>query len=299
MTRRARYCLAAGGALAVLGSLAVAIGLREAVARPQARRLELSLREWPADQPSLTIALIADIHLGNGAMDARRLASIVDDVDSVRPDLVLIAGDFVIGHDARGAVEHAAALREPLSRLRAPLGVIAVLGNHDHWTAPAAIRSALAQAGVTVLTNRAVRRGPLAVIGVDDPFSHHDDLAAAMASWKQIGGVPILVAHSPDLVSRLGRDIPLVLTGHTHCGQIVLPWIGPPLARSPLHHWRPLYDPRYRCGVIRDAGRTVVVTAGVGSGTMPLRLGAPPDWWLIRAGPPLRSRQEPQGTKVR
>jgi predicted MPP superfamily phosphohydrolase len=215
-------------------------------------------------------------------MDAERLNAIVDSVNRTRPDLVLIAGDFVVGHDRAGAAARAAQLQQPLSRLRAPLGVIAVLGNHDHWTDPGAVQSALVRAGIIVLTNRAVRRGPLAVIGVDDAFSHHDDIAAAISSWKRIGGTPILLTHTPDVVQRLGREIPLVMAGHTHCGQVVLPWIGPPVTRSPLQHWRRLYDPRYRCGVVRDAGRIVIVTAGLGSGTSPIRIGAPPDWWLLK-----------------
>jgi predicted MPP superfamily phosphohydrolase len=278
--------LGLGGALAMLGSLLVAFGLREAIAEPEMRRLDVALPGWPADQRPLTVALLSDIHLGNRAMDARRLNAIVDEVNGARPDLVLIAGDFIVGHDREGASERAAGLEKPLSRLRAPMGVVAVLGNHDHWTAPDAVRTALAGAGVTVLANRALRRGPLAVVGVDDAFSQHDDLAAAISSWKQVGGIPILFTHSPDLVHRLGRDIPLVLAGHTHCGQVVLPGIAPLLTRSPRQQWRALYDPRYRCGVVRDAGRTVIVTAGLGSGTNPIRLGAPPDWWLIRVGSP-------------
>jgi predicted MPP superfamily phosphohydrolase len=276
-----------GAAVVVLSGLVIAVGLREAIAEPEIRRLEVALPGWPAGQRSLTVALLSDVHLGNRAMDARRLNSIVDQVNGARPDLVLIAGDFVVGQGSQVGAARAAGLQKPLSRLLAPMGVIAVLGNHDHWTAPGAVRKALADAGITVLTNRAIRRGPLAVIGVDDSFSHHEDVAAAISSWKQVGGLPILFTHSPDLAHRLGPDIPLVMAGHTHCGQVVLPWIGPLLSRSPRQHWRPLYDARYRCGVVREAGRTIVVTAGLGSGSSPIRLGAPPDWWLIQVGPSL------------
>jgi predicted MPP superfamily phosphohydrolase len=278
--------LSLGGAAALSAGVLVGVGLREAVADPEIRRVEFALPGWPADQRSLSIALLADIHLGNRAMDVRRLESIVDQVNGARPDLVLIAGDFLVGHDPEGAAERAAALQEPLSRLRAPMGVIAVLGNHDHWTAPESVTGALARAGVILLTNRAVRRGPLAIIGVDDVFSRHDDLGSALASWKGVGGIPVVLTHSPDLVHRLRADMPLVLAGHTHCGQVVVPWLGPLASRSPRQNWRPLYDTRYRCGIIRDGRRTIVVTAGLGSGTMPIRLGAPPDWWLIRVGAP-------------
>ncbi len=174
----------------------------------------------------------------------------------------------------------------PLARLRAPLGVIAVLGNHDHWTDPAAIRAALEKAGIIVLDNDAARRGPLAILGVGDAFSGHDDIARTMAAAARIGGLPVVLTHAPDLVHKLPTALPLILAGHTHCGQIVLPWIGPPIARSPFQHWKPLYDPRYRCGIVTDPGRQVIVTAGLGSGTAPIRIGAPPDWWLLTLGPP-------------
>jgi hypothetical protein len=94
----------------------------------------------------------------------------------------------------------------------------------------------------------------------------------------------LVLTHAPDVALNLPSGLPLVMAGHTHCGQVVLPWIGPLLTRAPKRQWRPLYDPRYRCGVVRDRGRVVLVTAGLGSGTSPLRLGAPPDWWLIRIG---------------
>jgi predicted MPP superfamily phosphohydrolase len=98
--------------------------------------MTLPLAGWPADTPPISVALLSDIHLGNLAMDGVRLSAIVDQVNAARPDLVLIAGDFTVGHDAVGAAERAAGLESPLSRLNARLGVVAVLGNHDHWTRP-------------------------------------------------------------------------------------------------------------------------------------------------------------------
>ena len=275
----------AGIVLALLATLVLVTGTREAGSKPIERRTTLALAGWPADTLPISVALLSDIHLGNRAMDAKRLHAIVDQVNASRPDLVLIAGDFTVGHDGAGATELAAGLEAPLSRLNARLGVIAVLGNHDHWTAPDAIRTALARTGITVLANEATRRGPVAILGVDDAFSRHDDIAATIASWKRVGGLPIVLTHTPDLVHRLRGDFPLVLAGHTHCGQVVLPGFGPLLTRGPMQQWRTLYDPRYRCGIVHDPNRVVVVTAGLGSGTSPLRLGAAPDWWLVELGP--------------
>ena len=123
------------------------------------------------------------------------------------------------------------------------------------------------------------------MVGIDDSYSGHDDVKRAAESWAAIGGVPIILTHSPDLVRKLPGGFQLVLAGHTHCGQVVLPWYGPLLTRSPRENWRPLYDARYRCGVVRDPHRVVVVTAGLGSGSSPIRLGARPDWWLLSIGP--------------
>jgi predicted MPP superfamily phosphohydrolase len=263
----------------------IAIGIHEAASLPIERHLSVDFPEWPTGAPRLRIALLSDIHFGNRAMGIERLNAIVEQVDAARPDLILIAGDFVVGHDAPGASERAAGLEAPLSRLHAPLGVIAVLGNHDHWTAPDAVRDALTRAGITVLENGAARRGPVTVVGVGDVFSGHDDLERAVASSAGMGGVPIILTHSPDLVHKLPGGFRLVVAGHTHCGQVVLPWYGPLLTRAPRENWRPLYDMRYRCGVVRDGDRVTVVTAGLGSGSSPVRLGAPPDWWLLNVGP--------------
>ncbi len=189
------------------------------------------------------------------------------------------------GYDGPGAAERAADFSMPLSRLRAPLGIIAVFGNHDHWTAPAAIRLALDKAGIAILENEAVRRGPLAIVGVGDHFSGRDDLPRALTEARRVSGVPVVLTHSPSLAPSLPAGYSLVLAGHTHCGQVVLPLVGPLLNRSPHANWRRLYEPRYRCGLVRDRGRLTVVTAGAGSGTVPVRFGAVPDWWLLTLHP--------------
>lgn len=288
MKKRSSWRRTAGWVAALLSGmlgLAVLTGLREVRADPIVRRARIDLPSWPAGARPLKVALVSDIHLGNRAMDAGRLERVVAQVNSVHPDLILLAGDFVVGRTPVGAAERAAELTLPLARLKAPLGVIAVLGNHDYWTAPGAIRSALAKAGVTVLENQAIQRGPIALLGVADAFSGHDRAARAISASRALEGPRVILTHSPDLVADLPAGVPLILAGHTHCGQIVIPLIGPLLARAPREHWKRLYNPRYRCGLVRDQDRAVIVTAGVGSGTVPIRLGAPPDWWFLELGP--------------
>ena len=284
MTRLMRGRFIWSGTLLLLASFAACIltGMKNAQSAPIIRRADVKLPQLAAETPPVRIALLSDIHLGNRGMEPDRLAKIVDQVNAAHPDLVLLAGDFVIGEDVTGAEARAKALTEPLSRLRAKQGVFAVLGNHDHWTAPEAIQAALVKAGITVLENEAERRGAFAVIGVGDRFSGHDNIARSLASARRVGGTPIVFTHSPDISPDMSSGIPLVLAGHTHCGQMVLPVVGPVIRYS---HFQHLYNPRYRCGLVRDADRLTVVTGGVGSGGLPFRLGAMPDWWLLTVRP--------------
>ncbi len=261
------------------------VGLSNAISTPIVREAKLHVEGLPKGSGPVRIALVSDIHIGDRAMTSERLTEIADQVNASRPNLILLAGDFVTGHSPEDALERAANLTRPLKRLRAPLGVIAVLGNHDYWTAPGAVREALVKAGISVLENQAVKRGPFAIIGIGDRFSGYDDLPAALLAARRIDGLPIVLTHSPDIVPELPENQHLVFAGHTHCGQVVLPWIGPLLRYSPRNHWRRLYNPRYRCGAIREGKRTTIITAGVGSGTSPVRIGAMPDWWLVTLEP--------------
>jgi hypothetical protein len=271
--------------LALVAALA-GWGLLNALADPVERVAAIGLPDWPAGVRPIRVALASDIHIGNVAMDAVRLRRVVGQIEAAKPDLILLAGDFVVGEDSSGIDARAARLTGPLSGLRAPLGTLAVLGNHDYWTSAQRVRAALTGAGVTVLDNQSVQRGPITVAGISDFVSSHDDMAATLASSRGPRGLIVVLTHSPDLAPRLPPGIPLMLAGHTHCGQVVLPLIGAVLGWSPHQGGRRLLrNPRYLCGLIRDPGRTVIVTGGVGAGTVPIRFGAPPDFWLITLGP--------------
>jgi predicted MPP superfamily phosphohydrolase len=281
MKRRGPWAIAL--AIPALITAFAVVGLVNALADPLERSGAVGLPNWPAGAAPIKVALLSDIHIGNVAMDAARLRRIVSQVEAAKPDLILLAGDYVVGHDATGIDARAVQLTGPLSGLRAPLGTLAVLGNHDYWTEAQRVRAALTSAGVTVLDNQSVRRGPIIVAGISDAFSGHDDIAATLATAQAPGPV-VALTHAPEIAPRLPPTVHLLLAGHTHCGQVVLPVIGVVPGWSPHAH-RSLHNPRYLCGVIHDPGRTVIVTGGVGSGTLPLRIGAPPDFWLITLGP--------------
>lgn len=265
----------------ITGFLLVALGLAawglgEARSDPVVRRARVRLPGWPAGAAPMRVALVSDLHLGDLATDAARLDRVADRVTALRPDLVLVAGDFVAGLEPGSSARAAPALTAALRRLRAPMGVVAVPGNHDHITGLEPVARAAARAGVAMLRNGAVRRGPLVVGGLDDPVTGHARLAETLAAMRRLGGVPVLLSHSPDPAADVARG--LVLAGHTHCGQVVPPLLGAPVSVS-------RYGERYRCGMRREGARLVVTTAGTGTSDVPVRWGARPDVWVLELGP--------------
>lgn len=282
-----RFAVRTAALLALVLVALVWWGLREAASEPLRRETGLTLAGISPERAPYRVALLSDIHLGNRAMPAERLDRIVTAVNAAQPDLIVIVGDFVNGYDGH-LDSDPRVLTTALARLRAPDGVVATLGNHDHWTAPEQVRSALESAGITVLANQPLQRGPLMLLGLDDARSGHAEVAATLAAVPQGSQLPLVaMTHSSDLVSKLPATVPLLLAGHTHCGQVVFPVIGS-LAQiiGRIRDGQPFFIERYMCGIVRDPGRTVVTTGGLGSGTLPLRIGAPPDWWLLSLSAP-------------
>lgn len=273
---RKTFIVSAVVAIAVLAFCGIMF--RFAEARPVQRTVTVELSGLASNTPPLKVVLLADLHVAKYGDSPERLRETVARVAALRPDLVLIAGDFLADTILKPVPMRPNVA--PLAGLKARLGVFAVLGNHDYdyRDDPDRLTFWLSRVGVRVLDNKAFRAGPLAVVGIGDAFSGHARLARALRSAKQAGGAPVVFTHSPDIVPDLPANVELAMAGHTHCGQVVLPLIGPLDTRS-------RYGERYVCGVIREGARTTVVTAGLGVSRFPLRLGAPPDFWLITLVP--------------
>ncbi len=264
--------------LVVLGLSLTGYAYWSAVRDPIQRDTQIAVEGWPEGAAALRIVLISDIHVAGPDMPPERLARIVTRLNALEPDLVLIAGDFVSDKALSTHRYTAAEAVAPLAGLAAEHGVFAVLGNHDHWRDAPAFRAALPDAGVVLLDNEAVVAGPVVLVGIGDDFTGHADVAAAMTTASEISGPVVVLSHSPDIVPDLPNLVAVVAAGHTHCGQISLPIIGRLATAS-------RYGERFACGQIDDNGQAVVVTAGLGTSILPIRLGVPPDFWVIELGP--------------
>jgi len=265
--------------LALLALLAATLGIgakawHDTMAAPIVRSGVIALPGFPANTDPVRAVLISDLHISGPDMPPERLTKIVGQVNILKPDIVLIAGDLV--SDKRTAMRHYSTVGSvaPLGALRAPLGVFAVPGNHDHWRDVAEVTQELEKLGVVVLANRAVRAGPLAIGGLDDDFTGHARPNEVLVAMQMLGGGQVILSHSPDPFAGLPDGTRLMLAGHTHCGQIGYPWGGSPATMS-------RYGERYACGLVRERGNTLIVSAGLGTSVLPFRLFTRPDIWMV------------------
>ena len=246
---------------------------------PVVERLVIETDQMPAGSQPITIALVADIHMAGPDMPPERVERIVAQVNALGADIIAVAGDLVSEKRSGTKIYSAQDVIAPLGGLRASSGVVLVPGNHDHWFGwPDLSRELERFPHITVLQNEAMQFGPIALGGVDDDFTSHDDVPGTLAAMDELSGPRVILTHSPDIFPALPDDIVLMMAGHTHCGQIAYPWGG-----SPVHMSQ--YGEAFACGVVEEGGKTLVTSGGLGTSVLPLRLFTHPELWLIELRP--------------
>lgn len=266
-------------------------------AGPLVTRYAPVIPAWPVGQ-GLRIVALADFHICAPWMNVRRLQAICDQARALDPDIIVLLGDFLDGPKFSRPLAVADWARS-LQTLSAPLGVHAILGNHDYDgtsrqgadAAALEVEQALVGAGIAVYINRAVRiaqggRG-FWLAGLGDQYAFQpsgrrlalghglDDLAGTLAQVTSDEPI-LLLAHEPDIFPEVPARVALTLSGHTHGGQIRL------LGYAPVVPSR--FRQRYLYGHIVEAGRHLIVSAGLGFSGWPIRVGAPAEIVLIELG---------------
>lgn len=243
--------------------------------------IDLTLPRLAPEFNGYRLAQISDFHLGTW-LDRQRLAKAVERVNRQRPDLVAITGDFVTFAPEQFAPELAA----ELSRLQAPDGVVAVLGNHDHWTNASVLRRMFTQANILELRNRVYtlqrQRASLHLAGLDDVLNHRHRLQHVLTQLPGQGAA-LLLAHEPDYADQVAASgrFDLQLSGHTHGGQVRLPGIGAPILPQLGH--------KYPAGLYQVQNMHLYTNRGLGTAELPLRFNCPAEITLLT----LHARQDP------
>ena len=293
MTRRGFFQWLGGLAAVTTGAGGYAFGI-EPMLRLVIERHQVSLPNWPP-RPPLRIVAFADPHVGDPFMSLDRLSGLVESANALHPDLTVLLGDYVATHPMVQGHPPDAEIAQILAGLQAPLGRYAVMGNHDWWfdhDVRTRLRSgavvermrfhdAFEQQGIPVLENQALRLmwgdRPFWLLGLGDqwavrPGQGVDDLPGTLAQLDD-DAPAILLAHEPDIFPKVPSRVGLTLSGHTHAGQIRLMGWAPFIPSQ--------YGGRYLHGLIHEAGRSLVVSAGLGCSVLPMRIGAPPELTVI------------------
>jgi predicted MPP superfamily phosphohydrolase len=233
----------------------------------------IALHPWQADHDGLIFAVLSDLHVGAPHRSLASLKETVAAANAERPDLIVILGDLVIQGVVGGRFVEPEPIAAELSVLHAPLGVIAILGNHDWWYDGARVRRALEANGIPVLENQNMRltyRGQsFWICGLADLWTRGNRLTQTLAEIPD-GDPVVVLMHNPDLFPEMPARVSLTLAGHTHGGQVNLPLIGRPVVPSK-------FGQRYAYGLVEEGGRMLFVTGGIGTSIIPVRFRVPPE----------------------
>lgn len=314
LTRRAFLRAAIPGAAISALTTGYAVGLEPF--RLHVQRYSLSIDGWAGG--ILSIAALSDIHACRPWMTPDRIATIVDATHALAPDLIVLLGDYIAGHHFVTGSVNPAHWSSALSKLRAPLGVYAVVGNHDWWGDSEAQRNkrgptfshrALTAAGISVLENVAIRlvngNQPFWLAGLGDQLAFFagqplkdrisllvgrgwngarvrgvDDLPGTIAQVTDDAPI-VLLAHEPDIFASVPGRVSVTLSGHTHGGQIRL------FGYSPFVPSR--FGNSYAYGHVSERTPTgeikhLIVSGGLGCTFLPMRFGVPPEITVVTLG---------------
>jgi len=279
--RLRRGLLWAGSVLLIVALAASLWGFIFEPASLRVREYDLALGKWPHDLDGLSAAVLADMHVGSPFNGLSKLERIVQQTNQVKPDLILLAGDYVIHGVRGGRFVPPPDFCPILGKLRARLGVWAVLGNHDWWLDGPAIRAEIEKNGIRVLENDAALIDPsmsLWLAGVGDYWEGRPDVRLAL-EHVPLDATVIVLTHNPDVFPEIPSRVALSIAGHTHGGQVRLPLLGRPVVPSK-------FGERYAAGHIAEPdgeqGRDFFVSTGLGTSILPVRFGVPPEISLLR-----------------
>ena len=279
--------------MGAVGLVLIALGIREARAPVRVATYSVRAPAMRCEGRPFRVVVMGDLHISSLTTRPAQIKQAVDQANALRPDLVVMVGDYFSRwwpDDAAGRQEGLA----PLAGLRPRIGTFAILGNNDISDGAEQISAILSRVGVKPLVNDAYVAPEVAVMGVAEitsntanPVLVEERYAAKLATIRTPPPpLTIWLAHNPLMIERMGSTGDMLFTGHTHGGQI-LPGLTVPLIDTVIALGRGLgFDigwpaERYVRGFYRNGPKRMIVTSGIGTSGPPLRLGVPPEIMLV------------------
>ncbi len=236
------------------------------------------IKNWPAELSGLSIAFITDIHVGSPHITLEKLQTIVEQTNIMQPDLILLGGDYVIKGIIGGHSVSSKDIISVLSKLHARYGVYGVLGNHDWWDDAPRIHSEFNKQTIQILEDNAqyikIGNSGFWLAGVSDYTEGPHDITKALSSIKGDDQI-IILTHCPDIFPEIPSHIALTISGHTHGGQVYIPFLDRPIIPSN-------YGQRYAMGLIEENGHQLFVGSGIGTSILPIRFMTPPEVSILK-----------------
>jgi len=235
------------------------------------KHTNIKLTSWPKNCSGLKIVILADLHVGSPYINIEKLEQVVKKTINIDPDLILLAGDYVVHGIIGGETVEPAPIANILKKLQSKADVYAVLGNHDNWFKD--VTEAFASAGIPILNDRSVEieKGQCRfwLAGITDFTSAKHDIAKALTKIPKKDPIVVLT-HDPDIFYDLPERVSITFSGHTHGGQVSLPFVGTPVVPS-------RYGDKFSSGLIQEKGKSIFVSPGIGTSIVPVRFGVIPE----------------------
>jgi len=241
-------------------------------------RETIIISDWPYELDGLRAAVLSDIHAGSSFINKAKLDEIVAKTNAENPDLVLLLGDFMVRNRAyRDDPLDPEVIANALGGLKGKIGVYAVLGNHDWWYNGVRVQQELQRAGIRVLENDVasiqVAQREFFIWGIADMWTRPQAISGMDS--RIVSGEPVIaMTHNPDIFPDIPAEVALTLAGHTHGGQVNLPFVGRPIVPS-------RFGQRYAAGLVHDGHKQMFVTTGIGTSILPVRFRVPPEIVLL------------------
>lgn len=237
-------------------------------------RQSIKITNLPKEYKGIKLLVLSDIHAGSPYIDKKKVDKIVELSNKENPDLILLLGDYEIENVLGGKFIPTKVVSKKIAKIKAPRGIISILGNHEWWNDGEESKKSLLNHNITFLENNSINIAKdgephFWIAGLADATTRKVDIDSTLKGIKSDDTV-IMLSHTPDTFPDTPKSVDLTLAGHTHGGQVRLPIFGGIIVPSK-------YGNKYSKGYILEDGKQMFVTSGIGTSILPIRFLCPPE----------------------